>query len=409
MKRSVPTVGATDVDYFDKIAGVKAKGSNVIQPNLVMQKNGVPVVGDMPNSTHDRKKVFEFDFGKCHHDPLEERPGYFKEWNEEYEFHKQQSQGMRNNVVKFQNNNQSYDVCTFGKMQTPINLNTSLKVLQDYKDDCFNVKYKNIDASRQIMYKEAGQQYQVVFEGKPEENVMTTSTIGLFDRHIPQANLHGLQAHFHAPSEHAIDGKLLDLEMHIVHAVEPQYVSGEASKKSQFTNGVLGFFFKAVKDDWFANNGVDDFHDQWLNTMLTSKNRTNLDLTKFVKMLNYNKRWTYQGSLTTTPFSEGILWNVIEQVIPIRQSTLDKFLEYKKIEKSKVFAPFPNEAAKKEAEELRANEPNNIKPYTDNRGDTFFRFAICNRVLQDQGNRPVYLIDTKKKAGQKFWACPFGC
>lgn len=192
MKRSVPTVGANDVDYFDKIAGVKPKGSNVIQPNLVMQKNGLPVVGDMPNSTHDRRKVFEFDFGKSHHDPLEERPGYFKEWNEEYEFHKQQSQGMRSNVVKFQNNNQSYDVCSFGKMQTPINLNTSLKVLQDYKDDCFNVKYKNIDASRQIMYKESGQQYQVVLEGKPEENVMTTSTIGLFDRHIPQANLFGL-------------------------------------------------------------------------------------------------------------------------------------------------------------------------------------------------------------------------
>ena len=170
---------------------------------------------------------------------------------------------------------------------------------------------------------------------------------------------------------------------------------------------MLGFLFKAVKDDWFANNGVDDFHDQWLNTMLTSKNRTNLDMTKFVKMLNYNKRWTYQGSLTTTPYSEGILWNVIEQVIPIRQSTLDKFLEYKKIEKSKVFAPFPNEAAKKEAEQLRANEPNNIKPYTNDRGDTFFRFAICNRVLQDQGNRPVYLIDTKKQPTKKFWSC--GC
>ena len=43
-----------------------------------------------------------------------------------------------------------------------------------------------------------------------------------------------------------------------------------------------------------------------------------LDLTKFVQLLQYNRRWTYTGSLTTAPFSEGILWNVLEHVIPLR-------------------------------------------------------------------------------------------
>jgi len=32
----------------------------------------------------------------------------------------------------------------------------------------------------------------MVMEGKPEDNVMETSTIGLFDRHIKKATLHGL-------------------------------------------------------------------------------------------------------------------------------------------------------------------------------------------------------------------------
>jgi carbonic anhydrase len=43
-----------------------------------------------------------------------------------------------------------------------------------------------------------------------------------------------------------------------------------------------------------------------------------IDMQKFVSLLDFNRRWTYQGSLTTIPCSEGILWNVIEEVIPIR-------------------------------------------------------------------------------------------
>lgn len=39
--------------------------------------------------------------------------------------------------------------------------------------------------------------------------------------------------------------------MHIVHALEPKYVNPEDEKdKSSFTNGVLGFIFNAVPDDF---------------------------------------------------------------------------------------------------------------------------------------------------------------
>lgn len=181
---------------------------------------------------------------------------------------------------------------------------------------------------------------------------MQTSTIGLFDRHIKKAKLYGLQTHFHAPSEHTIDGKLMDLEMHVVHALEPELV-GKDRSKSQFTNGVLGFLFKAVKDDYFERENEDDYHDRFLNAMLNEES-TKLDLTAFVNKLRYNRRWSYQGSLTTNPFVEGILWNVVQQVIHIRQSTLDKFLQYRRIQQHHIIAPFPNAAAKEAAEELRA-------------------------------------------------------
>jgi carbonic anhydrase len=82
-------------------------------------------------------------------------------------------------------------------------------------------------------------------------------------------------------------------------------------------------YFEGIKK---GNPGVDiEFHDKYLSDMVdtemkrSDEDRKPLDMTKFVELLDYNRRWSYQGSLTTIPCSEGILWNVLEHVIPIRQ------------------------------------------------------------------------------------------
>lgn len=166
---------------------------------------------------------------------------------------------------------------------------------------------------------------------------MQTSTISLFDPHIPVATLHGAQFHFHAPSEHSIDGKLLDLEMHIVHLMDNK----REQRNSQFGAGVLGFFFKVVPEEYFEEMNVRypqadlEWHDKFMMELVKEKQdnvMNNLDLTEFVRRINFNKRWTYQGSLTTAPCDEGILWNVIEGVIPIRQATMDLFNLMRKVE-----------------------------------------------------------------------------
>jgi len=41
---------------------------------------------------------------------------------------------------------------------------------------------------------------------------------------------------------------------------------------------------------------------------------------------------------------------------------------------------------------MREDEPAHIKPFKDESGDTYFRFALCNRVVQDENDRPVYHI-----------------
>ena len=110
----------------------------------------------------------------------------------------------------------------------------------------------------------------------------------------------------------------------------------------------MGFLFKVMPDSYFEDikkNNPDfdvEYHDMFLKGLAEleaqskGEKREPLDMTKFVKLLDFNKRWTYAGSLTTIPCSEGILWNVIEQVIPISQKTIDMFTNFRKIEEQQV-------------------------------------------------------------------------
>lgn len=200
----------------------------------------------------------------------------------------------------------------------------------------------------------------------------------------------------------------MDLEMHIVHALESDLTKGE--KPSQFSNGVMGFIFKVKPDSYFEemkkkNPKIDiEFHDNFLLGIAENEaknkegNREPLDMTEFVKLLDYNRRWTYQGSLTTIPCAEGILWNVLEHVIPIRQSTLDIYNNFRKIEEAQI----TNELAEgdspdpwlKEAKEVEY--PLNGSSYTKD-GDRFMRLALCNRKVLDANDRPVYHIDMTTK------------
>lgn len=61
---------------------------------------------------------------------------------------------------------------------------------------------------------------------------------------------------------------------------------------------------------------MDDDND--MKPQVQNTDKSSLNLCKFVKLIDFNRRFTYQGTLTTAPLVEGILWNVIETVIPIR-------------------------------------------------------------------------------------------
>ena len=43
----------------------------------------------------------------------------------------------------------------------------------------------------------------------------------------------------------------------------------------------------------------------------------------FMDILDMDNRWVYKGSMTTPPCKEGVYWNVLNDVYPIKQKYID--------------------------------------------------------------------------------------
>jgi carbonic anhydrase len=115
-----------------------------------------------------------------------------------------------------------------------------------------------------------------------------------------------LQFHFHAPSEHTVNGKPYDLELHLVH----RNTAGELA--------VLGVLMsKSSKPGPF-----DDF----ILKAPTASNTTNaISGTYNIRALLPRdfSLYAYTGSLTTPPCSEGVHWLVLKQPVGVSAAAVD--------------------------------------------------------------------------------------
>ena len=120
-----------------------------------------------------------------------------------------------------------------------------------------------------------------------------------------------LQFHFHVPSEHSVKGKPLDMEMHLVHKNEKNDLA------------VVGVFYTVAGTNRSLNpiweNLPKKVNEPFKNeTIIVNAN----------DFLPENKNYFfYSGSLTTPPCSEGVLWHVLNQPLPVTQEQVDRFKE----------------------------------------------------------------------------------
>jgi carbonic anhydrase len=117
-----------------------------------------------------------------------------------------------------------------------------------------------------------------------------------------------LQFHFHRPSEERIDGRQFELSLHLVH------------KDDQGRLAVVALLFEkgppqpVVQKVW--NNLPLERNEE-------SPARTPLEL---AELLPADRRYfTYMGSLTTPPCSEGVQWIVMRQAVTLSPEQIEIF------------------------------------------------------------------------------------
>ena len=189
----------------------------------------------------------------------------------------------------WENLNPDFSLCGNGIMQSPINFRKS------YKTDLDSIKFTYKETPLKII----NNGHTIKVKYKPGSYVT-----------IDEKEYNLLQFHFHHPSEHEVEGKAYDMEMHLVHQNENSELA------------VIGVFMKKGKHNdtiqtlW--NNIPDEIGKE-------KKSSPIININADVLLPDDKSYYRYYGSLTTPPCSEGVSWNVFKSPMVISEAQVKKF------------------------------------------------------------------------------------
>ncbi|CAD6265211.1 unnamed protein product [Miscanthus lutarioriparius] len=176
--------------------------------------------------------------------------------------------------------------CSVGRMQSPIDLSHErAKLVQSL--GYLKTSYRPAQAT----IVNSGHDVMVSFKGDAGSLVINGTTYNL------------KQLHWHTPSEHTIDGRRYDLELHLVH------------QTSANKTAVIGILYEigAIKDPFLL----------WLEPSIRSIENTK-DQPKDIGVVDPNGAcgigsvyYRYMGSLTTPPCTEEVVWTVVNKISPV--------------------------------------------------------------------------------------------
>ena len=192
-----------------------------------------------------------------------------------------------------------YDQCE-GESQSPINIRTPFVRYESFAPLSLNGYHNNISS---ISWNFTHNGHTIV--ATPiQSNRLSISGGGLTDIfYLIQFHLHWGYNEYQG-SEHTINNEKFPLEMHFVH---------RSSSTGQLA--VIAILFTLKRED-----------NPYLNDLLSVLNRTvnssttieqQVDLSRLFPTSSSPQFYRYNGSLTTPPCTEGVIWTIFERFVPI--------------------------------------------------------------------------------------------
>ncbi|XP_013875818.1 carbonic anhydrase 6 [Austrofundulus limnaeus] len=123
-------------------------------------------------------------------------------------------------------------------------------------------------------------------------------------------------------AEHTIDGIRYMAELHVVHYNSDKYTSFSEAKDKPGGLAVLAFFYE---DGHFENTYYSDFISNLAKIQFAGQtmNISNIDVRSMLPE-NLNHFFRYEGSLTTPPCFESIIWTVFDTPITLSHNQIRK-------------------------------------------------------------------------------------
>ena len=119
-----------------------------------------------------------------------------------------------------------------------------------------------------------------------------------------------VQFHFHTPSEHRVEGRGFDMELHLVHRAEDgtNAVIGVFLRRGR-TSGALAPIFESLPDDLNVHHPLE------------------APFNPAAFLPDSERQYRYVGSLTTPPCTEGVQWIVMSEPVTVSDEHMAQFAE----------------------------------------------------------------------------------
>ncbi|OJJ16828.1 hypothetical protein BKI52_33530 [marine bacterium AO1-C] len=117
-----------------------------------------------------------------------------------------------------------------------------------------------------------------------------------------------VQFHFHTPAEHRINADEFPMEMYLVH------------RGADSTYLVVSLLFNEGEENSFLKSFISDIPKK---TVETTESKKEIDLTNLFP--KDERFYTYAGSLTNPPYTEGVRWVIFRQPVTCSKAQVEVF------------------------------------------------------------------------------------